>query len=141
MSPLFLMHFSPSFRTQDLRFFVLCLDLRRKRKNQSRDQRETFSQRPKFQSQKRHKFVSTLSSSSSRQRRLNSTLSPNKNNFNERLSLSLSLSLSLLRSHRHVRESVLCVRFSLSNVRDTNACSPLLKRTQQKVFFRVYEKP
>ena len=137
MSPLFLMHFSPSFRTQDLRFFVLCLDLRRKRKNQSRDQRETFSQRPKFQSQKRHKFVSTLSSSSSRQRRLNSTLSPNKNNFNERLSLSLSL----LRSHRHVRESVLCVRFSLSNVRDTNACSPLLKRTQQKVFFRVYEKP
>lgn len=49
---------------------------------------------------RRHKIVSTLSSSS--RQRLNTTLSPNKNNNNNE---TLSLSLSLLRSHRHVVRS------------------------------------
>ena len=76
---------------------------------------------------RRHKIVSTLSSSS--RQRLNTTLSPNKNNNNNE---TLSLFLFFVPSDTWCAR-VLCVRFSLSNVRDTNACSPLLKRTKKTI--------
>ena len=91
---------------------------------------------------RRHKFV--LSSSSSRQKRLlnSNSFPPNENNTTTRLSLSLSLSLSLLRSHRRTcANCVLCVRFSLSNVRDKKCSFPPPKKEGPKLLFRVYTKP
>ena len=93
------------------RFFVLslcvlCLDLRSTR-NRSRDQRDTFSQRPKFQSQKTQicfHFVFFFPSKIKLlflQTRTATT------------GLSLSLSLSLLRSHRHVRSRFVRALFAL----------------------------
>ena len=78
---------------------------------------------------RRHKFV--LSSSSLVQRWLNSTLSLRTRTTQQRDSLSLSL----LRSHRHARANcVLCVRFSLSNVRDKKCLFPSsIGRTQKTI--------
>jgi hypothetical protein len=93
------------FRTR-CRFFVLCLDSRSTR-NRSRDQSDTFSQRPKFQIAEDTNFVSTLSSSS--RQRLNYSFSEQEQQQRD----SLSLSLSLLRSHRHVRSRFVRAPFAL----------------------------
>ena len=89
---------------------------------------------------RRHKFV--LSSSSSRQKRLlnSNSFPPNENNTTTRLSLSLSL--FFVPTDRHARANcVLCVRFSLSNVRDKKCSFPPPKKEGPKLLFRVYTKP
>ena len=85
---------------------------------------------------RRHKFV--LSSSSLVQR-LNFYSFPEREQHNNE---TLCLSLSLLRSHRHAcANCVLCVRFSLSNVRDKSACSPPQKEGRKNYYLGCIQNP
>ena len=121
-------------RSLSLRFLSR-LDLRSTRFNRSRDQtRDTFSQRPKFQSVQKTQICFVFFFPSKMIKLY--SFSEQEQQHNE------TLCLSLLRSHRHAcANCVLCVRFSLSNVRDKKCLFPSSKGRTQKVLFRVYTKP
>ena len=90
----------------------------------------------KIPNRRRHKFVSTLSSSS--RQRLNYSFSEQEQQ--QRLSLSLSLSLSLLRSHRHVRSRFVRALFA-RKCEGQKCLFPSSKEGRKKLLFRVYTKP
>ena len=114
------------------------LDLRfSTRFNRSRDQtRDTFSQRPKFQSNQKTQICFVFFFPSSKMIKLYSFPPNENNNTTTRLSVSVSLSLSSSFPPTRARKlRFVQVRFSLSNVRDKKCLFPSSNRKDAKHYY------